>query len=232
MFVGSKQRLGRIGEMPKMYLQGQLLANKTSVKYLGLIIDQHLTWDDHVSGLCKRLRPKIGLLSRIRHILPFPQLMTVYLTTVQSVIDYGLNVWGSCNVRNRKMVQSLQNRCVRLITNNFDHDVRSTFLIKELDLMTNDQRYQFYIGILVHKCLNGMAPTYLSDQFTFIRDLHEHNTRNEHLLLIPPSLTNAMKRSFAHSAASLWNKLPLSCYEAPSFNHFKRVLRNSIISTS
>ena len=43
MFVGSKQRLGRIGEMPKMYLQGQLLANKTSAKYLGLIIDQHLT---------------------------------------------------------------------------------------------------------------------------------------------------------------------------------------------
>ena len=50
MFVGSKQRLGRIGEMPKMYLQGQLLANKTSAKYLGLIIDQ-ITWDDHVSDL-------------------------------------------------------------------------------------------------------------------------------------------------------------------------------------
>ena len=98
MFVRSKQRLGRIGEMPKMYLQGQLLANKTSAKYPGLIIDQHLTWDDHVSDLCKRLCPNIGLLSRVRHILPFPQLMTVYLTTIQSVMDYGLTVWGSCNV--------------------------------------------------------------------------------------------------------------------------------------
>ena len=48
MFVGSKQRLYPIGEMTKMYLQGQLLANKTSAKYLGLIIDQHLTWDDCV----------------------------------------------------------------------------------------------------------------------------------------------------------------------------------------
>ena len=67
--------------------------------------------------------------------------------------------------------------------------------------MTNNQRYQFYIGILVHKCLNDMAPTYLSDRLTFIRDLHEYNTRNEHLLLIPPSHTNAMKRSFAYSAA-------------------------------
>ena len=128
MFVGSKQCLSRIGEMPKMYLQGHLLANKTSAnktsaKYLGLIIDQHLTWDDHVSDLCKRLRAKIRLLSCIRHIIPFPQIMTVYLTTIQSVMDYGLTVWGSCNVGNRKMVQSLQNRCVRLITNNFDHDV-------------------------------------------------------------------------------------------------------------
>ena len=91
--------------------------------------------------------------------------------------------------------------------------------------MTNNQRYQFYIGILVHKCLNGMAPTYLSNLLTFIRDLHEHNTHNEHLLLIPPSRTNAMKRSFTHSAASLWNKLPLSCYQATNFNHFKRVLK-------
>ena len=84
----------------------------------------------------------------------------------------------------------------------------------------------------MHKCLNGMAPTYLSDRLTFIRDLHEHNTHNEHLLLILPSRTNTMKISFVHSAASLWNKLPLSFHEAPSFNHFKRVLRSSIISTS
>ena len=76
--------------------------------------------------------------------------------------------------------------------------------------MTNNQRYQFYIGILVHKCLNDLAPTYLSDRLIFIRDLHEH--RNEHLLLIAPCslFTNA------HSAASLWNKLPLSCYKATS----------------
>ena len=100
------------------------------------------------------------------------------------------------------------------------------------ELGTCSQRYQFYIGILVHKCLNGMASAYLSDPLTFIRDLHEHNTRNEHFLLIPPCHTNAMKRSFAYSAASLWNKLPLSCYDDESFNYFKRVLHSSIINTS
>ena len=121
--------------MPKLYLQGHPLKIETKTKYLGLTIDQHLTWDDHVTELCKKLRPKVGLLSRVRHLLPYPQVMMVYMTTIQSVIDYGLSIWGSCSLTNRLMVQRLQNRCARLISNNFDRESDGLSILGQLGLI-------------------------------------------------------------------------------------------------
>ena len=67
MFVGNQS------VMPKLFLYHQELDNKAEVKYLGLTIDQNLTWSQHIYEMCNKLRPKVGLLSRIRHYLPFQQ---------------------------------------------------------------------------------------------------------------------------------------------------------------
>ena len=78
-----------------------------------------------------------------------------------------------------------------------------------------------------------MASSYISDRLIFVRDLCEHNTCNEHLLLIPFSHKNAMMRSFAYPTSSARNiLLPLSSYEAGNvFNYCESVLHSSIVST-
>ena len=101
---------------------------------------------------------------------------------------------------------------------------------KDLDLLDTFQRFKYFIGLLTYKCVHGTAPNYLNDRLTFIRELHEHDTRNEHLLRIPPCHSNAMKRTFTHAAASLWNALSSSVHEAPTLNIFKKGLRHSLIS--
>ena len=209
-----------------LYIQGQPLKVESCTKYLGLTTDSHLTWVDHVADLCKRMRPKVGLLSRVRHTLPFPQVFTIYISTVQTLIDYGLSIWGSCNISTRMQVQRLQNRCVRLLVNNFDHDIRSATLLKEVNLMDVGQRYKYFVSLLTFKSIKGIAPNYLSDRLTFMRDLHGHNTRNEHILQIPQSKSNAMQRSFTYVSASLWNALPEACHLAESVSTFKHELKS------
>ena len=90
MFVGSKHRQSQ-SVMPKLFLHHQELDNKTEVKYLGLTTDQHLS--QHIYEMCNKLRPNVGLLSRIRHYLPFQQTMMVYSELIQSIIDYGFSIW-------------------------------------------------------------------------------------------------------------------------------------------
>ena len=75
-----------------------------------------------------------------------------------------------------------------------------------------------------------LSPFYLTDQLTFMRELHGHNTRNKYLLQIPHSHTNVLKQSFSYGAAILWNSLPEECYSAKSVNIFKQLLNKYLLS--
>ena len=67
--IGSKQRLSSIIKLPNIYIDEYLLPWKNECKYLGVIIDSNLTWHSHINFICSKLRPKLGILTRLRHIL-------------------------------------------------------------------------------------------------------------------------------------------------------------------
>ena len=56
-----------------------ILSQKEEISYLGVTIDSHLTWLPHIANTCKKLAPKIGALSRLRHTY---SLITVYNSTI------------------------------------------------------------------------------------------------------------------------------------------------------
>ena len=63
---------------------------------------------------------------------------------------------------------------------------------------------------MVYKCLNGLAPRYLTNLFNYTADVHDYNTQNvtDNLLALPAPHTALYKRSFSYYGASLWNSLP------------------------
>ena len=78
-------------------LNGSEIKRVEKTKYLGIIIDKNLNWDEQF----KRMRSKIntGLMSlkRLENILPQSQLCCVYSGLVESHLRYGDVVWGSLN---------------------------------------------------------------------------------------------------------------------------------------
>ena len=229
MFVGSRKRLQSISVFPQLTIHDKVLENKESAKYLGIIIDRHLSWNDQISDICQRLRPKIGIFGRLRHFLPFNALINVYKAIIQSTIDYGLSIWGSTNQSNTDMVQKLQNRCIRLLTGCFDYDVRSQEILANLNLMNVKQRLKYFTGLLVFKCLNSYLPYYMSDNIMLLNVGHSYNTRNDHLLYVPPSRTNFGQRSFSSTGPTLWNSIPNTVKCATNFDKFKRNLKRFLL---
>ena len=65
------------------------------------------------------------------------------------------------------MLQILQNRASRAVTGNFSHYTSPKTLIKNLNWMSIETRYIYFLGILIFKCLNNIAPPYLSSIFEF-----------------------------------------------------------------
>ena len=95
MYIGTKQLLTKNTPFPTLYFESEAITVKESATYLGLTFDQHLTWNEHVTNLCSKLRAKVGALSRVKNVLPHKLLCTFYNSTMQSLIDYGILSGGS-----------------------------------------------------------------------------------------------------------------------------------------
>ncbi|BES99548.1 Reverse transcriptase (RNA-dependent DNA polymerase) [Nesidiocoris tenuis] len=99
-------------------LQGTAVPVSTSVRYLGLHLDQRLTWNEHVSQVISKMRNRIRAL---KHLLSSESMSIhikrlMYLTLIRPIWQFGCAIWSSASDSQIKRVQTLQNRVLRIIT--------------------------------------------------------------------------------------------------------------------
>ena len=72
--------------------------NKTSVaKYLGILVNDNLKWNDHIKHLCKKVSQICGLFRYVRHYVRQNTLLMLYNSFVRSHLLYGILTWSSTN---------------------------------------------------------------------------------------------------------------------------------------
>ena len=203
------------------------------VKYLGVTIDENLTWNDHISMLCKNLGFKVSTLSRIKNMVTPEMLKTVYNSIIQPTIDYAITVWGNTSAENLSKIQRLQNKAARIICNNFDYiNTRGIDLVKQLRWMNVNERFLYFERLLMFKCIYGMAPDYLTNGIIMDVEVKNVNTRTHDMdVYIPFPKNELAKRSFYYSGGKNWNNLPPKLKEITNIEQFKKNLkRNGIIA--
>ena len=205
MAIGSHQRVRASGkEEINVEISGKSITRVHKVKSLGLI-DEHLTWKDHVDETVKKISKAIGALKRIRPFISVKTALQIYHALIRPYFDYCSSVWGECSVTLCDKLQKLQNRAARVITRS-GYDVSAKHLLISLRQDNLTKRRKKLKATLMFKILNGLAPDYLQDLFS-IRTT-KYNVRTlEMKLNLPKPNTNCLKRSFSYSAASLWNNL-------------------------
>ena len=70
------------------------LQGKNVVKYFGVLINNNLSWKNHVDYIVLKIRKAVGIISRLRHFLLTNVLLNIYRSLIQQFISYGLSVWG------------------------------------------------------------------------------------------------------------------------------------------
>ena len=100
----------------QLTLNGNIMKQINEVKHLGLYIDENLTWKSHCDFLSKKISQKLGLFKRLRTFLPLHVISNLYFPLIQSLIDYGITLWGNCAKSYLSLIQKLQNRTARIIT--------------------------------------------------------------------------------------------------------------------
>ena len=133
-------------------------------KSLGVLIDENLTWSNHINAITKNVSSGIGSIKRISHCVPLATLYNIYHGLVQSHFDYCSVVWGNCAKTLSDKQQRLQNRAVRVLTHT-SYDADANQLLKELDWDNLETRRQKLKAEMVYKSVNGLALNYLSSKF-------------------------------------------------------------------
>ena len=91
----------------KITFNGKSINRTKSIKYLGITLDEHLNWNQHISTLCKALKSFFSVFYNIRDYLIPENCKTIYYTMVYSKIKYGICVYGfSKNANMNKLTNS------------------------------------------------------------------------------------------------------------------------------
>ena len=84
-------------------------------------------------------------------------------------------------------------------------------------------------AVMMHKCLKGLSPCYLSNKFSTRATVHDRQTRYRDSLNIPSSRINAGQRAFYYRGVKVWNNLSRDLREITNAKVFKRRLINELI---
>ena len=116
----------------KIEIDGKTINEHKSVKYLGILIDCHLNWKEHIQQLSKKISRGIGVLCKIRHYVNVKILAQLYHAII--LFSYCCIVWGNTYDHNIKPLQRMQKKVIRLITFS-DFDAHTSPLFSQLKLL-------------------------------------------------------------------------------------------------
>ena len=89
--VDSRQKLASLPlPYPLLTFGKMVLKYETVAQYLDVTIGSCLTWKEHINSLTSKIKPKLGALARLSKCLPRAELDSIYKTTIQPYIDYGI----------------------------------------------------------------------------------------------------------------------------------------------
>ena len=163
----------------KLYIANTGIEYSKITKYLGVYynVDESLKFEIHANNLTAKLDKLIGWLGRLRKTLSTSLLHVVYNSYVLPNFDNACTVWGSANA-NTKCIQRRQNRAARIICKQIDIiNYRGIDLVRELQWLSISQRIDYFLCVLVFKCIHG-APRHLSDSIDMASHImHDRNTR-------------------------------------------------------
>ena len=223
MVITNNVQLRNLENSPLVMIDDKYIPRVPELKILGILIDESLSWNAHIKYLCSKVNPKIALLHRLRQFLPQDTLNTLYITLIQPHFDYCLTVWGKCAKKYINILQRLQNRAARSVTGNFDYNISPRTLISALNWMNIETRYIYFLGILIYKCINNMAPPCLTNMFQFYTDDRYHTRAVTHNnMILPPFNLSQYKTSIAYNGPKLWNILPAEIKNTETLFNFKK----------
>ena len=204
-------------------MAGSAVPLTDSLKLLGVTLDRHLAFGQHVQNVCRTSQYHIRALRHIRSSLTADMARTVACALVNSRLDYANAVLYKTSRANITKLQRVQNSLARVIMNNKRTDHMHPVL-EQLHWLPVSYRIDYKVATLAFKVRSTGSPVYLRNIINDYEPTRELRSSNQLLLSIPSTRTEIARRAFSQVVPTVWNELPLNIRSAETFGHFRTLL--------
>lgn len=211
-FMNFYQRKSSLQPLNISY-KGEKILETKSTKFLGLYIDNDLSWKTHSDQVCSKLTKFSYALYMLSKVVNQQALLTVYHAVVSSTLRYGLIFWG--NSTWRECVFKAQKKCIRAIVNIPSYESCKPYF-KQFKILTFPALYIYEIMIFI-KTNPDMFNNYLK--------CNRHITKLSSIT----SKTALLRKSVFSMASKIHNKIPSTIRNIQNMTEFKNELKNFLI---
>jgi len=193
-----------------------------SIKFLGVILDNKLSFRLHCSGVITKLCRSLGIMRKLSSFVPGTTLRMLYFSLFYCHLTYAVVIWGNSSLTVSNRINSLQRQVVRLLCPNQSTEAG----FESLKLLKFSYIVRFFTVIKLVKVFIGKS-VHFSDRISSVQVLHGHNTRGvtSGILTNVYCRTASSHRSFLPKAIEYWNDLPVSLRSSSADSAFKCSLR-------
>jgi hypothetical protein len=228
LLFGSHQQLSKIN-IEHIHIGNSSIAPVSQARNLGAIFDTSMTMKPHISNVIRCSAFQLRNISRIRKYLSRDATEQIIHSFITSRLDNNNALLYGLPANQLYRLQKIQNTAARILTFS-KKSCHITPILKELHWLPVTQRIIFKLLLIVYKCTNNIAPSYLSELISNYVPARTLRSGNMQLLLETKSNRTWGDRSFAIAAPRLWNELPVNIRTAKTVTVFKKMLKTHLMS--
>ena len=199
-------------------INGESLKEVDSAKYLGVHMDNKLSWNVHTNHIKLRLSKGISMLAKIRHYVPEPVRRSLYFTFINSHTGYNLLNWGTAPSTYTDLISAKTRKAIRLISF-ASKDDPALPLFKKHSILPLDKDFELKQSIFMWKLENDLIPRSLASNFRINRNR-----------VIP--IINRLESSAKHityAGPKVWQSLPDNIKNIAFPKSFSKAVKNYLL---
>ena len=215
VIFGTRQRTKNIRNFD-LTLNGTKLFKEPFYKYLGITLDDHLSYKQHIDQCTKIVSHKIYLLSKIRRFINEETALFIFRSMIAPILDYGDIIYMGGSENGLSKLQKLQNRALRICVD-IHHYIPTILLHQQADVPNLVTRRSCNLKKYMYKQKNDFDLIKIPIRNTRLNDAVIFNT-------VRPNIEK-FKCNPLYKGAVLWNSLSVELRNCEDYTSFKLLLK-------
>jgi len=197
-------------------------------RFLGVVINEKLSWSDHIDTISGKISKGLGILNRLKHYIPSRILVNLYYTLIHPYLDYCNIIWGMGENTFIAKLFILQKKAMRIITNS-PWRTHAMPIFNKLRVLTIYEINKLQTACFMFKVNKKLLPSYFNNMFATNSSVHGYSTRQSSDLHMTYCRTKTRQLSIAIYGPKIWNNLDVKLKSCGTPQIFKRKLKAHLL---